>query len=330
MTGIKILGTGRFLPENTVSNDDFAAIVETTDEWITTRTGMRTRHLASAAEPTWYMGAKAAKAALDSAGLKADELDMILITTATPDYATPSAACLIQREISASNAFSIDINVACSGFAYALDMARRYLSDGDIKNILIVACESLSQITNYEDRSTCVLFGDGAGACVVTCADTRFGSYLRSDASGAHLIYARHPRVGNPFITKEVEPLYAFDSPVAQGIYMNGREVYKFATRVMPEAVEKACVKAGIKPQELNLIIPHQANARIIETAVKNLGLPEDKVCVNIQDYGNTSSASIAIALDECVRGGKIKRGDLVCVVGFGAGLTYGASVFEY
>lgn len=330
MTGIRILGTGHFVPEKTVCNNDFAAIVETTDEWIATRTGMQTRHLASVSEPTWHMGAKAAESALQASGLSTDELDMILVTTVSSDYVTPSAACLIQRAISASNAFAFDVNVACWGLAFAMDMANRYLQDGNIKNVLIVCAESLSQVTNYEDRSTCVLFGDGAGACVVTGADSRFGSCLGSDATGANFIYARRPRFSNPFIAEESEPLYPFPSPVEHGIYQNGREVYKFATRAMPEAIEKACEKAGIAPGRLDLIIPHQANARIIETAMKNLGLPPDKVYVNIQDYGNTSSASIAIALDECVRNDKIKRGDLVCIVGFGAGLTYGASVFEY
>lgn len=330
MTGIKILGTGRFLPEKSVKNDDFARIVETSDEWISTRTGMKTRHIASAAEPSWHMGAMAAGGALEAAGLGSEELDMILVTTVTPDYSTPSTACVIQLKIGAVNAFAFDINVACSGLAYAFDMARRYLADGDVKNILIVCCESLSQITNYEDRSTCVLFGDGAGACVVTASDTRFGSFLKCDASGAGLIYAKNKRAANPFIEPQPEAFDAFSAIVESKIHMDGREVYKFATKAMPEAIAKACAKIGATPDELALIIPHQANARIIETAVKNLGLPKEKIYVNIQSYGNTSSASIAIALDECVRARRFKSGDLICVVGFGAGLTYGASVFEY
>lgn len=330
MAGIKILGTGRYVPEKVVDNNDYAKIVETTDEWISTRTGIRTRHIASVAEPTWYMGAQAARAALESSGVDAADVDMIIVTTVTADFITPSTACIIQMEIGASNAFAFDINVACAGLAYALDMAHRYLSD-EVKTVLIVNAESLSQITNYADRTTCVLFGDGAGACVLTASEGRFASYLRSDAAGAGLIYAKYPRRSSPFFETDEELLEPFPKPlVAEGVYQNGREVYKFATKVMPLAVEKACQKLGISPGDLSLIIPHQANYRIIETGIKNLGLPEDKFYVNIQEYGNTSSASIAIGLDECVRSGRISRGDLVCAVGFGAGLIYGASIFEY
>lgn len=329
MDGLEILGTGRRLPVKIVDNTDFTRIVETSDEWISTRTGMKRRHIASAAEPTWRMGADAARLALDAAGLCATDIDMIIVSTVSSDYYTPSTACMVQREIGATGAFALDINVACTGFAFSLDMARRYLAAGDFGHILIIGAESLSQLINYKDRTTCVLFGDGAGAWVVKAADKKFASYLKSDASGAHLIYAGRPRRESPFLDQPEtdEPL---GPPSPDSICMNGREVYKFATRVMPEAVKKACAKLGISVSDLKLVIPHQANARIIETAAKNLGLPDDKIYVNIEKYGNTSSASIAIALDECIEDVKIERGDLICVVGFGAGLTYGASVFEY
>lgn len=329
MTGIKILGTGRFIPERAVSNGEFAAIVETSDEWITARTGIKERHLASAAEPVWHMGAKAAEAALEAAGLCAEDIGMIIVATATPDYHTPSAACIIQYVLGAPNAFAFDVNAACAGFTYALDMARRYLIVGDIKNILVIGAEALSQITNYEDRSTCVLFGDGAGACVVTASDGRFGAFLRSEATAAKHIYAKKSRKKVPFVDDK-PALEPFPPILEEKIHMDGRDVYKLVTKAMPEAVEKACARIGVAPGDLDLVIPHQANARIIETASKNLGLPEEKVYVNIQNYGNTSGASIAIALDECVRAGRVRRGDLVCAVGFGAGLIYGAVVFDF
>lgn len=330
MSGIKILGTGVFLPEKVVVNDDYSAIVDTSDEWIRTRTGMVRRHIASADEPVWHMGAEAAASALENAGVSANEIDMILVTTATADFNTPSVACLVQREIGANNAFAMDIGAACSGFAFALDMARRYLATGDVKTALIVCAEELSQITNYEDRSTCVLFGDGAAACVVKAAEKPFASFLRSDASGAHHIYSKKTRRHIPFFLEDKPEREMFPATVYDSIVMNGREVYKFATKAMPEAVEQACRKLGVALSDLKRVIPHQANLRILETAAKNLGLPWEKIHVNIGEYGNTSSASIGIGLDECARGGKISRGDLVCVVGFGAGLTYGACVFEY
>lgn len=329
MRGLEVLGTGRYLPQKAVDNTDFTSIVETSDEWIAGRTGMKRRYIASAAEPTWYMGAQAAKAALEAAGLSAADMDMILVSTVSPDYETPSTACMIQREIGAANAFAVDVNVACTGFAFALDMARRYLATGDVEHVLVVGAETLSQMTNYADRSTCVLFGDGAGACVAKGSDKRFASYMRSDAAGTHLIYSKKPRKSNPLLD-DTEPLEPFPIECRDGIFMNGREVYKFATKIMPQAVRKACEKLEVAVTDLALIVPHQANARIIETAVKSLGIAAEKVYVNIEKYGNTSSASVAIALDECVRDGKIKHGDLICIVGFGAGLTYGADVFEF
>lgn len=332
MTGIKILGTGRYLPRKVVTNDDFAAIVETSDEWIRTRTGMQNRHIADADEPTWYMGARAAGKAIEAAGISREDVDMIIATTVTPDYLTPSVACLIQHELGIADAFAFDINVACAGFTYAVDMARRYLATGDVRYVLIVGAETLSQMVDYTDRATCVLFADGAGACVVAAGKKTFGSFLCCDASGIQHIYAKKRRRNVPFLEKDepVEKREPFPTSVMDNIYMVGRDVYKFATKAMPEAVLKACEKAGVSVSGLSLILPHQANARIIETAAKNLDVPMEKVHVNIHDYGNTSSATVAIALDECARNGKIKRGDLICMVGFGAGLVYGACVFEY
>jgi 3-oxoacyl-[acyl-carrier-protein] synthase-3 len=330
MNGIRILGTGRYVPELSASNEDFTAIVETSDEWIATRTGMKTRHISSDAEPVWLMGREAAKLAIKESGVSPEEIGLIIFTTVTPDYYTPSMGCIVQRELGIPNAAAFDVNAACAGFAYALDMARRYLLAGDIAHVLIVSAEANSQIVDYKDRSTCVLFGDGAGAVILTAADLRFGSHIRGDISGTPLIYVRKPRRANPFVKERPEPVYPFESPLEGSIYMNGNQVYKFATKAMPEAIEKACGRAGAAVHELDLLIPHQANLRIIETAMKHLELPAAKCYVNIQNYGNTSRASIAIALDECVRTGRVKRGDLIGAVGFGAGLTLGACVFEY
>ena len=332
MNGIDILGTGRYLPEKVVTNGDFTSIVDTCDEWIGTRTGMKKRRFADNSEPVWYMGAMAGEDALKAAGIRASDVDMILVTTVTPDFYTPSTACQIQLKLGAKNAFAFDISVACSGVAYAFDMARRYLACDDVKTVLVISTERLSQITNYKDRSTCILFGDGAAASVLQASGKRFSSYLKSDLDGSHLLFAARPVREIPFVdnTAPVREIFPEQEKSNGCIVMGGNDVYKFATRAMPEAVVKACEKLNITPAELDLIIPHQANYRIIETAMKKLLLPIEKCHVNIRDYGNTSSASMAIGLDECVREGLIKRGDMVCVVGFGAGLTYGACVFEY
>ncbi|WRS26881.1 beta-ketoacyl-ACP synthase III [Oscillospiraceae bacterium MB08-C2-2] len=329
MTGLKILGTGSYVPDFVVTNEDFAKLVDTSDEWITTRTGMKERHIA-VHEPVWYMGAQAAKSALETAGITADQVDMVIVTSASADYDFPSVSNMVQNAVEANNAFGIDINVACSGIAYGLDMAWRYLMTGDVDTVLLVSAERLSQVTDYTDRATCVLFGDGAGASVVTRADNKaFASFLGSDSRGAQHMYCVPPQKPVPFETGSFENAM-FETNENGFAYMNGREVYKFATRAMPMAVEKACKKLGITPPDLKWIIPHQANLRIIETAAKNLGLAMEKMIVNIEKYGNTSSASMAICLDELFRSGKLAAGDKLCVVGFGAGLSFGASILEW
>lgn len=329
-TGVRIKGTGRFVPELVASNEDFARIVDTNDEWITQRTGIKTRHI-SDGEPTYYLGAMAAKAAVENAGIRAEDIGLIIATTCTPDYYTPSTACLIQRELGASGCPAIDINCACSGFVYAVDMARRYLLADDIDYVLVVATEELSKFVDYEDRSTCILFGDAAAAVVLEKADDAlFSSYLAADGSGAHYLAARALHSVNPF--RKTEADFDMKMPVPNKHYLlqDGKEVYKFATCALPKAVSEACTKAGITPDELDAIIPHQANVRIIETAAKHLKVPMDKMVLNIADYGNTSSASIPNAFADAVNSGRIKRGDKVCFVGFGGGLTYGACILEY
>jgi len=330
MAGIEILGTGHYVPDFTVSNEDFTAFIDTSDEWISTRTGMKERHI-SLEDPVWYMGAQAARQALEAAGIEPGEVDMTLVTTVTGEYHTPSLACLIQRELGIREAPCMDLSVACAGITYALDIARHYLHGDGMKHILIVGAERLSQLTNYGDRSTCVLFGDGAGALVVTGSDKPFGSHLACDTDGMPYLYAAKTRRPLPFGPENAaDSRQIVEPPFYNALYMHGREVYKFATRMMPHAVIKACERIGATPRDLNLIIPHQANLRIIEAAAKKLGVPMEKVYVNIHKYGNSSSATIPIGLDECIRDGIIKHGDLICLVGFGAGLSLGANAFVY
>ena len=329
-TGVRICGIGRAVPELVASNDDYAKIVETNDEWITQRTGIKTRRISNG-EPNYFFGAKAAAEAITDAGITAADIGLIICATCTPDYYTPSEACLIQRELGVSGFPAIDINCACSGFVYGVDMARRYLACGDIKYVLVVATEELSKFTDYSDRSTCILFGDAAAAVVLEKRDdTLFAGFTSADGSGAPYLAARALHTINPFRDKDFTYDMDMPEPHAHYLLQDGKEVYKFATNALPTAVANACEKAGIAPDELDAVIPHQANVRIIETAAKKLHVSMDKMVLNIAEYGNTSSASIPNAFYDGVKSGRIKRGDKICFVGFGGGLTYGAVVLEY
>lgn len=258
MNGIKVIATGEYLPRNIVTNDDFSKIVETSDEWISQRTGMKERHF-SAGEPTWAMGAFAAKNALESGGIDPLSIDLILVTTVTADYLTPSASCLVQADIGAWNAACMDVNAACSGFVYALDMARRYLCFDDVKRVLVVSSETLSKITDYTDRASCVLFGDAAGACVVEAADSLYASDLGADGRSGHLLYCKTQFApNNPFQKPEMMPEYKEQIDAKTSfLYMDGKEVYKFAVKAMPKAVQAACKRAGITVEDIDWLIPH-------------------------------------------------------------------------
>ncbi|WP_294469776.1 beta-ketoacyl-ACP synthase III [uncultured Ruminococcus sp.] len=331
VTGIKVKGIGKYVPEMIASNEDFAKIVDTSDEWITQRTGIKTRHITNG-EPTYWIGAEAAKKAIADAGIDVSEIDLIICATVTPDFYTPSTACLIQREIGAVGSMAIDINCACTGFDYGLDMARRYLlSEDDVNTVLLVSSEELSKFTDYTDRSSCILFGDGAAAFVLERKyDALYSAYLGADGNGAKFLVSRAMRSENVFRTNKEDFDMGMPETKLHYFTQDGKEVYKFATKALPMAVTKACEKAGISPDELDAIVPHQANVRIIETAAKNLGVSMDKMVVYIDRYGNTSSASIPIAFCDAVAEGRIKRGDKVCFVGFGGGLTYAGIIFEY
>ncbi len=327
--GIEILGTGSYVPEQKLTNDDFTKFIDTNDEWIRTRTGITERRMAGW-EPTWYMGAKASAQALERAGISAEKIDLIISCTATADFHTPSMASVIQRELGAVNAAAFDLNAACSGFVYALDVARRFLQTGDgMEHILVVANESLSRFLDFEDRGSCILFGDGASAAVVTKSDKLYSSHLASDGTGAQYLCARSLQVA-PEVKTETDFNDGFTDKPLHKLYQDGKEVYKFATKALPKSFELAAAKIGITKDEIDWFIPHQANIRIIETAAKQLGAPMEKFIVTLDHYGNTSSASIPLALNEGIEKGLIKRGQKLALIGFGAGLTYGGIILEY
>lgn len=330
MSGIRIAGTGMYVPAKVVTNDDMSKLVETSDEWISQRTGIRQRRF-SQGEPNFYMGAAAAREAMNNAKVSGGDIDMIIGCTCTPDFYYPSLACIMQDELGAENAFCWDLNGACSGFIYALDVAQHYLATG-LKNILIVCSEMMSKHINFSDRSTCVLFGDGAAAVVVRPSEnSQYASFLKSKGSLGSAIVSQAIKPQGIYATEKDNPEYArFGETDGHYIKMAGSEVYRFAVTAMPEAIEKACEKAGINAGDLDLIIPHQANLRIIETAAKRLGIDMNKMYVNVDRYGNTSCVSIPLSLAELCRDGKLKRGEKVGLVGFGAGLTYGSIVLEW
>ncbi|HUT65036.1 MAG TPA: beta-ketoacyl-ACP synthase III [Spirochaetota bacterium] len=323
---IMIKSTGAYVPEKVLTNADLEKIVDTTDEWITTRTGIRTRRIARDDEATSDLAYEASKVALKNAGLSPEEIELIIVATITPDMFFPSTACIVQDKLGAKNATAMDVNAACSGYIYALVVGSIFLQTGDFKNALIIGAEKLTAITDWNDRNTCVLFGDGAGAAVITPSDGRgklLAYDLGSDGSFGDMLYipgggSRHP---------------ATQETVEQGLHyikMNGNPLFKIAVNKMRETFERSLKKAGLKPDDISLIITHQANLRIIEALRSFLKVPKEKVFVNIEKYGNTSSASIGIALHEACDNNMIKRGDIVGLAAFGGGLTWGSAIIEF
>lgn len=325
--GISIIGTGSYIPKKAIVNKDFEKIIDTTDEWITTRTGINKRYVVSD-ENTTTMGGFAAKGLVKKHNIDPLSIDVILVSTVTADYLTPSTACIVANEIGATNAISFDINVACAGFVYALDLANMYLDRDEYNRVLIVSSETMSKITDYEDRTTCVLFGDGAGACLLEKSAEDYHGFMGSDPTGVSKLFARGVMPTNPFMETEYDRNSdGFADTKGNFLYQNGKEVYKFATRTVPLSVETVCKKANITPEDLDWIIPHQANIRIIETAAKNLKVSLDKFLINIREYGNMSSACIPVCVDQALQDGRLQKGQKVCMVGFGAGLAYGAVI---
>ncbi|MHC4573650.1 MAG: beta-ketoacyl-ACP synthase III [Planctomycetota bacterium] len=322
-----ITGHGSFAPAKTLTNDDLAKMVDTSDEWITTRTGIKVRHIAAHNETTAVLATEAAKRALEEANLDSRELEMIILATVTPEMVFPSTASFVQSALRARKACVFDLGAACSGFIYSLSIAQQFLESRRYNNALVIGAETLTKITNWKDRTSCILFGDGAGAVVLQAAnDGRKGilySTLSSDgdrwqALNCQAYGSRHPAD---------KPL---DDPNKIYMEIKGREVYQQAVRRIVESVSKCLEVCELTIDDIAMIISHQMNARIIESAAKRLSLPAEKVFLNITEYGNTSAASVPIAFDECVRVGRIKRGDIVIFVAFGAGLTWGANVIEF
>jgi 3-oxoacyl-[acyl-carrier-protein] synthase-3 len=321
-----ITGTGSYLPEKVLTNADLEKMVETSDEWITTRTGIRERHIAADGEYTSDLATAAARRAMAMAGVEADEIDLIIVATVTGDFSWPATACVVQHNLGASRAFAFDVSAACSGFLYGLSIADSYIKAGSAAKILLIGAEVFSRIVDWRDRGTCILFGDGAGAVVLEAGEGERGMlscHLHTDGGSWPLLYQMGQGSRNP-----VEgPVADQGSPFVQ---MQGNEVFKVAVRSLCEAGEEALVANGLCADDVDLLIPHQANRRILEATAKRLGVPAERVMMNVDRVGNTSAASIPIALDEAHRSGRVKSGDTLLLNAFGGGFTWGAALIRW
>lgn len=323
---VGISGVGSYLPENRVTNDDLSKIVETSHEWIVERTGIHERRVLSEDMATSDTATIAAKKALEDAKLKPEDIDLIIVATVTADYALPSTACIVQKNIGAMKAAAFDINAGCSGFVYGLTLGESFIKSGVYEKVLVIGAETLSRIVDWQDRNTCVLFGDGAGACILEKCEDGFGilsSELGSDGTNGEVLI--QPAGGSKFPASQE----TLDKRLHY-IKMDGKEVFKFAVRVMEKASMNVLEKANLKLEDLDFLVPHQANTRIIDAAAKKLKLEKDKIYVNLNKYGNMSSASIPVALDEAIKDNKIKKGDNILLVAFGAGLTWASMTLKW
>ena len=323
---VHVVGWGKYVPQRVLTNEDLTQMVDTSDEWIRARTGIHERRLAGDGETTASMSIRAAREALEVAGVGLAQLDLIIVGTVTPDHLFPAVSCLVQDALGSTHAAAFDISAGCSGFIYGLSVATHLLAAGVYRTALVIGAETLSRITDWTDRATCVLFGDGAGAVVLQAGENEGGvlaTVLGADGSGGDVL--RLPAGGSR--------MPASHHTVDEGLHfiqMKGREVFRFAVRILPAATREVLEKAGCELSELDLLVPHQANWRIIESAARSLDLPPEAVFSNVDRYGNTSAASVPIALCEAAEGGRIKPGDLVVCVGFGAGLTWGAAAIRW
>jgi 3-oxoacyl-[acyl-carrier-protein] synthase III len=323
---VEVVATGRYLPERVLSNADLEEMVDTTDAWIFERTGIRERRIADGAEGAAEMGAAAARVAMERAQVQPGEIDVIVVSTATPDRLLPSTACDMQALLGATNAAAYDISAACSGFLYALAIAEGHIASGNAEIALVVSTEKMSGIVDWTDRATCVLFGDGAGAAVLRRAGNGHGvvsSFIRSDGTLAELLWRP---AGGVKVPMDIAVLDAKSHLVK----MAGREVFKSAVRSMAEAADQALMRAGLTGADIDLLIPHQANMRIIEATARYAGIPMEKVFINVHRYGNMSSATIPVALDEAVEQGRLRKGDNIMMVAFGAGFTWASTVMRW
>lgn len=325
-----IVGWGCYLPDRTVTNDELSQLVDTSDEWIYQRTGIRTRHIAAAHETTATLAFEAAARALAVADLHPSQVELIIVATSTPEYMFPATACLVQDYLGATKAAAFDLSAACSGFVYALQMAAQSIATGSARNAIVIGSETMSRVLDWSDRGTCVLFGDGAGAVVLKGSSIPGGvmaTMLRSDGSGSDLL-SLPALYHNPVPMLGTE--FSSNGHHKNIIDMDGRQVYRFATNVIASSIQEVLKQAELTVEDIALIIPHQANTRIIETAAKKLKVPMEKFYLNVEHNGNTSAASIPLALCDAVREGRLKPDDNVVFVGFGGGLTWGASVVKW
>lgn len=321
-----IIGTGSYLPGHIISNRDFEKIIDTSDEWIVSHTGIKSRRKTDNQTATSDIATRAAIRALEDAGKTPDEIDLIIVATVTPDMAFPSTACIVQKNIGAVNAAAFDIEAACSGFIYGLTIAENFIKTGYYQNVLVIGAETLTKICDYTDRNTCILFGDGAGAAVVSNVPEGYGilsTHIGAKGDSGHLL--TQPAGGSrmPATIDTIKGKMHY-------IKMDGTAVFKFATKIMGEAAETALAQCGMTKENIDFLIPHQANLRIIDSATKRLKLPPEKVYINVEHYGNMSSASIAVALDEAHKKNLLKDGNIIVLVGFGGGLTWGSAVMKW
>ena len=326
MNKAKIISTGSYVPENIVTNRQLEKKVDTSDEWIFERTGIRERRIALKSQAASDLAYEASKSAMKKAGIKAKDLDMIIVATVTGDLQFPSTACILQDRLGASNAAAFDIGAACSGFIYGLSIAENFIKSGARKKILLVGVEALSRYTDWEDRTTCVLFGDGAGAAIIGLATDDsciIATDIQSDGSMWDYIHVPAGGSRKPCSKETVEKRLHY-------IRMKGNETFKVAVKTLESIALETLEKNKLKPSQLSLLIPHQANLRIIQATAKRLGLPMEKVMINIEKYGNTSAASIPIALDEAVNTGRVRSGDYILLEAFGAGLTWGSALIKW
>lgn len=325
MKKVGIIGLGDYLPKKILTNKDLEKMVDTSDEWITTRTGIKERHIVAKNEAASDLAIKAAKEALKGAALKPQDLELIIVATITPDMQFPSVSCLVQKALGANRACCFDISAACAGFVYGIVTAQQFIAGATFKNALVIGVEVLSAITDWQDRNTCILFGDGAGAAVLTEVKSGgiISTYLGSDGSQSELLMLPGGGSRHPASHQTVEKRMHY-------IKMRGNELFKLAVKIMAGAAQQALARAGLKCQDIDCLIPHQANIRILLAVAKKLGLPQGKIFLNIEKYGNMSSASTAIALCEAVKHGRVKKGDIVLLDAFGAGLVWGACVIKW
>lgn len=320
----KLIGTGSYVPEFKLTNELLESMVDTNDEWIVKRTGIKERRVAQNMA-TWELALEAGRRALSDAALCAEELDLILVGTVTPDYFTPSVACLVQGKLGASHAMAFDLSAACSGFVYCLEVADSFIQSGKAKNVLIICAETLSRIMDYKDRSTCILFGDGAGAAVVQASNTADGvlsTYMRADGTLGECLKAQALPIENPL----AEPRQVHED---RFLHMAGSEVFRFTAAAVPEAIDTVLDQAGMTAEQIDWFVLHQANVRILNMITTRYGLDEKKVYVNIDRFGNTSGVSVPLCLDEMRKSGQLQPGQCIVVCGFGGGLTYGAAVIR-